>query len=288
MELIKSLHDLQQKIKQYKQQGKTVALVPTMGNLHEGHITLAREAKKAADITVASIFVNPTQFGENEDLDSYPRTLEADSEKLAAADLDLLFAPSVETMYPNGTDMQASVTVPRLSDVLCGAIRPGHFTGVATVVSKLFNFVQPDIALFGEKDYQQLMVIRRFTKELAFPIEIIGVPTVREENGLAMSSRNGYLSEDEKKKAAMIYQTLQLAKKEVELERFHLDAKSIRSLCDHAELYLTENGFDPDYFKVLRADDLETPEKEDKDLVILVAATLGAARLIDNITIKRT
>ncbi|MBL4865009.1 MAG: pantoate--beta-alanine ligase, partial [Pseudomonadales bacterium] len=259
MELIKSLDDLRQKIREHKQQGKTVALVPTMGNLHEGHITLAREAKKIADIAVASIFVNPTQFGANEDLDSYPRTLEADGEKLAGAGLDLLFTPSVDTMYPNGLELQASVIVPGLSEELCGATRPGHFTGVATVVSKLFNLFQPDIALFGEKDFQQLMVIKRFSKELAFPIQIIGVPTVREDNGLAMSSRNGYLTVEEKQKAAMIYKTLQQAKEEIENPRFKLDEKSIRSLCDHAEMYLTENGFDPEYFTVRRAEDLATP-----------------------------
>ena len=287
MELINSLDELRQKIREHKQQGKTVALVPTMGNLHEGHATLAREAKKVADIAVASIFVNPTQFGANEDLDSYPRTLEADSEKLAAAGLDILFTPSVETMYPNGLAMQASVIVPGLSEELCGASRPGHFTGVATVVSKLFNLFQPDIALFGEKDFQQLMVIKRFTKELAFPIDIIGVPTVREESGLAMSSRNGYLTAEEKQKAALIYQTLKLAKEDIEKPGYKVEEKSIHSLCDHAQMYLTENGFDPEYFTVRRAEDLAVPVATDKELVILVAAQLGGARLIDNITLTR-
>ncbi len=188
--------------------GKSIAFVPTMGNLHDGHITLVKAAKRRADIVVASIFVNPTQFGANEDFDTYPRTLAADSAMLADADCDVLFAPDAHEMYPDGRTQLTTVCVSGITDILCGASRPGHFTGVATVVSKLFNIVQPDMALFGEKDYQQLAVIRCLARELCFSTEVIGVPTVRADDGLALSSRNGFLTASERQRAPILHQTL--------------------------------------------------------------------------------
>jgi pantoate--beta-alanine ligase len=203
-----TLSGLRAALRAARKADKSVALVPTMGNLHDGHLTLLKHAKRRADIVVTSIFVNPTQFGVNEDFDKYPRTLTADRALLADAGCDLLFAPEVQEMYPDGRHQSTTVHVNDITDMLCGLSRPGHFSGVATVVSKLFNIVQPDMALFGEKDYQQLAVIRRMTRELCFPIEIVGVPTVRAADGLALSSRNGFLSAEERKLAPKLFQTL--------------------------------------------------------------------------------
>lgn len=282
---VNSIAELREKVFAAKAAGKKVGFVPTMGNLHEGHITLVREARKTTDFTVCSIFVNPTQFGAGEDLDSYPRTLEADKEKLEAAGLDLLFAPSVEEMYPNGAEPVAKVIVPGLSDILCGRSRPIHFTGVATVVSKLFNMAQPDEAFFGEKDFQQLTVIKAFTKELCFPVKVVGVPTVRETNGLAMSSRNGYLSEEEKQQAGKIFQLLNATADAIRQPEFIISMETIQDLCDKAIIELAEAGFEPDYFSIRRQSDLQLPVSSDANLVILVAAKLGGARLIDNLKV---
>ena len=208
MRTVHSLKELRTILRGYRQQGKTIGLVPTMGNLHEGHISLVRKAAEASDIVVTSIFVNPMQFGANEDLDTYPRTLVEDQEKLAAAGNTLVFAPGVEEIYPEGLANQTKVVVPEVSEGHCGASRPGHFEGVATVVTMLFNMVQPDIAVFGEKDFQQLAVIRKLARDLMIPVEVIGAPTVREDDGLAKSSRNGYLSEQERAIAPVVFRTL--------------------------------------------------------------------------------
>ncbi|OOZ18215.1 pantoate--beta-alanine ligase [Solemya velum gill symbiont] len=277
-----TLHDvivLRARVADWKSQGKRVALVPTMGNLHSGHISLVERAKELADVVVSTIFVNPMQFGEGEDFDSYPRTLEDDQLKLEAAGNDLLFAPPVEAVYPNGKAQQTTVSVPGVSSILCGASRPRHFDGVTTMVTKLFNMVQPDVALFGEKDYQQLYIIRRMTEELSMPIDIIGCPTQRESDGLAMSSRNGYLTTEERHIAPRIYQILTSS------------AESIQSGMPFADVQqqalnaLGEAGFSPDYFEIRDADTLLEPVESSDALVLLVAARLGSTRLIDNLRI---
>ncbi|WP_127477961.1 pantoate--beta-alanine ligase [Sulfurivermis fontis] len=260
--------------------GARVAFVPTMGNLHAGHIHLVDEAHRHADKVVASIFVNPLQFGPNEDFAAYPRTLAADQAKLAAAGCDLLFAPGEQEMYPLGREGLTFVEVPGLSDILCGAFRPGHFRGVATVVSKLFHIVQPAVALFGEKDYQQLLVIRRMVRDLDMPVEIIGVPTVREADGLAMSSRNGYLAAAERRLASEVYATLQALAAEV-----RAGARDYATLEAMAVARLERAGFRPDYVSVRRAEDLGLPQAGERRLVALVAARLGKTRLIDNLLI---
>lgn len=267
-------------MKPFRKAGKSIAFVPTMGNLHRGHIALVEEGKQRADIVVASIFVNPTQFGANEDFDKYPRTLDADCAMLAEAGCDLLFAPETGEMYPEGCSQATTVSVSGITEVLCGRSRPGHFNGVATVVSKLFNIVQPDIALFGEKDYQQLAIIRQLTRDLCFPIDIVGIPTVRAEDGLALSSRNGYLSVEERKIAAQLYRTL------TQLRQAILDGqRDYSALSDAALLHLKKCGFDPDYLEV-RRQDLSQADAADRQLVILVAARLGSTRLIDNLAFE--
>lgn len=255
-----------------------VAFVPTMGNLHSGHIHLIHEAHKVGSTVVCSIFVNPMQFGPNEDLDSYPRTLEADSDKLSAADCHILFAPNASEIYPKGLDDQTQVKVPELGEELCGAARPGHFTGVTTIVSKLFNIVQPDVALFGQKDFQQLAIIRKMAKDLCMPLEIRGVPTVRAESGLALSSRNGYLTPDELSNAPALYQTLVKIRQSIEAGESDFD-----TLCQQGKNELSAHGFTPDYLSVRRQSDLKIADSNDTELVILAAAHLGKARLIDNI-----
>jgi pantoate--beta-alanine ligase len=281
MELISEITQLRAQVALWRLNGEKVALVPTMGNLHDGHLKLVAEAQQRGDRCVATIFVNPLQFGEGEDFDSYPRTLEEDAEKLHHAGVDLLFAPDVEVIYPAGQAQQSQIEVPYISDILCGASRPGHFVGVATVVAKLFNLVQPDIALFGEKDFQQLMVIRQMTRDLCFPIEIVGVATDRETDGLARSSRNGYLTEEERQLAPALYAVINEVAEQ--LQAGDED-------CAGAELSaintLKEIGFQPDYFTIRRTEDLEPPQSGDGSLVILAAAYLGRTRLIDNLTIN--
>lgn len=280
MQIVNTIQELRVLVKEAKQAGKTIGFVPTMGNLHSGHIRLVQTAKSQCDVVVTSIFVNPTQFGANEDFDSYPRTLAADSDLLTAAHCDILFAPSAQEMYANSSSQSTVVTVAGLSEQLCGAHRAGHFAGVATVVSKLFNIVQPDSAFFGEKDFQQLAVIRRFTEELAFPITIVGVPTERAEDGLALSSRNGYLSAEERAQAPAIYQIL------TQLRQAILNGtREYTMLCEAAVLHLQKMGFDPDYVAIMRSSDLQAATATDQHLVILVAARLGKTRLIDNITV---
>jgi len=281
MQTIHETAELRKVIQAFKQTGKTIAFVPTMGNLHEGHLSLIDAAKEQADIVVASIFVNPMQFGENEDLDAYPRTFEADSQGLATRGCEILFAPNAKEIYPNGTQVETRVDVPALVDHHCGASRPGHFIGVATVVTKLFNMVQADVAIFGEKDFQQLAVIRKMAQDLCMPIRIIGVPISREPSGLARSSRNGYLSAEEKTKAAKIYQTLLQCKQA--LENGNRDLKHLSS---EAMAGLEKAGFIKDYFNIANPNTLEDATSDDKEYVILLAAWLGTTRLIDNIYVK--
>ncbi|ABO25000.1 pantoate--beta-alanine ligase [Shewanella loihica] len=268
-------------VRQWKRAGETVAFVPTMGNLHQGHITLVTEALKRADHVVVSIFVNPMQFGQNEDLDAYPRTLAADQAALEAAGAELLFTPTPAIIYPKGMDKQTFVEVPGLSEELCGASRPGHFRGVATIVCKLFNIVQPDVALFGKKDFQQLMVIKAMVEDLSLPIEIVGVDTIRESSGLAMSSRNGYLSEAQKQQAAQLKRTLD------EMAEAIAKGQAIPNVVRHAQEQLHQAGFKPDYLSVRNAADLREAQDSDKQLVILAAAFMGSTRLIDNLSFER-
>ncbi|MCG9713431.1 pantoate--beta-alanine ligase [Shewanella insulae] len=268
-------------VRQWRLAGETVAFVPTMGNLHQGHITLVTEALKRADHVVVSIFVNPMQFGQNEDLDAYPRTLAADQAALEAAGAELLFTPTPAIIYPKGMDKQTFVEVPGLSEELCGASRPGHFRGVATIVCKLFNIVQPDLALFGKKDFQQLMVIKAMVEDLSLPIEIVGVDTIRESSGLAMSSRNGYLSEAQKQQAAQLKRTLD------EMAEAIAQGQAIPNVVQHAQEQLHHAGFKPDYLSVRNAADLREVQADDKQLVILAAAFMGSTRLIDNLSFER-
>ncbi len=280
MRTVHTIAELRDHVTTWRRAGERVAFVPTMGNLHRGHIHLVERARQQAPRTVASIFVNPTQFGLNEDFTGYPRTLLEDSRQLEAVGLDLLFAPAVAEIYPRPLEDMTSITVPELSDILCGASRPTHFRGVATVVGKLFNMVQPDIALFGEKDWQQLRVIRRLVDDLNFPIEIVGVPTVREADGLAMSSRNGYLAPEERAIAPTLYATLTAS-----AERLRAGERDYQRLSDEAKARLAAAGFRPDYFEIRRASDLQPPASGDENLRILAAAWLGRARLIDNLAV---
>jgi len=280
MKTISTIPDLRAQINEWRSQKKTIALVPTMGNLHAGHLSLVEQA--VADRVVVSIFVNPLQFGVGEDYQTYPRTFEADCEKLEKVSTHLLFTPSVTELYPAGMEATSYVTVPKLSNVLCGASRPGHFNGVATVVNILLNIVQPDKALFGEKDYQQLMIIKRMVADLFMPIEIIGVPIVREADGLAMSSRNQYLIAEQRAIASGLFQT-------IDNMRFKIESgeRNYTSLEKKAMQALAEAGFKPDYVAVRQAQTLDMPTAADKDLVILAAAWLGKARLIDNILSRK-
>jgi len=277
---LRTVDQLRQQISSWRNEGQRIALVPTMGNLHIGHLKLVERARAVADRIVVSIFVNPLQFGQGEDFDSYPRTLNEDSRKLEEYDADLLFFPSVDEVYRRPQSEQTIVEVPGLSATLCGETRPVHFAGVATVVCKLFNMVQPDIAIFGEKDFQQLMVIRRMVEDLQIPVEIEGMETVREMDGLAMSSRNGYLTAEERKQAPAVHRVLtQTAEKLLAGERDFVSLEKMA--CSELE----SAGLRPDYFQIRKAHDLQPPGAEERELVILVAAYLGGARLIDNETV---
>ncbi|MEA1079701.1 pantoate--beta-alanine ligase [Marinobacter qingdaonensis] len=282
MRTVHSLKELRTILRGYRRQGKTIGLVPTMGNLHEGHISLVRKAAEAADVVVTSIFVNPMQFGAGEDLDKYPRTLVEDQEQLEAAGNTLVFAPGVDEVYPEGLAQQTQVVVPEVSDGHCGASRPGHFEGVATVVTMLFNMVQPDLAVFGEKDFQQLAVIRKLVRDLMLPVEVIGAPTVREDDGLAKSSRNGYLSADERRLAPVVYQTLQATARQV------TDGRSdFETLEAEARDQLSAAGLRPDYFNIVNSQTLKPATPDDIEITLLVAAFLGTTRLIDNLSLTR-
>ena len=281
MKIARNLDSLRERVAAWRQAGECIAFVPTMGNLHDGHLRLVEAARERADRVVVSVFVNPTQFGPGEDYDSYPRTEDEDIRQLVAAGTDLLLLPDVETMYPGGTEAATVVDVPGLSGELCGASRPGHFRGVATVVARLFNMVQPDVAVFGEKDFQQLLVIRRMVRDLHFPVEIVGIPTHREDDGLAMSSRNRYLEPDERDKAPLLHATLRQCADDLAAgdEPAAVEVRAMKAL--------EAGGFSPEYVSVRSADDLGKPSPETAELVVLAAAKLGRARLIDNLRVDR-
>lgn len=277
MLIIETLPLLCQQIRRLRMEGKRVALVPTMGNLHDGHMKLVDEAKARADVVVVSIFVNPMQFDRPEDLARYPRTLQEDCEKLNKRKVDLVFAPSVKEIYPNGTETHTYVDVPGLSTMLEGASRPGHFRGVSTIVSKLFNLVQPDIACFGEKDFQQLALIRKMVADMGFDIEIIGVPIMRAKDGLALSSRNGYLTAEQRKIAPGLYKVLSSI-----ADKLQAGERDLDEIIAIAGQELNEKGFRADDIQIRDADTLQEVSENSKRAVILVAAWLGDARLIDN------
>ncbi|HAJ6143608.1 TPA: pantoate--beta-alanine ligase [Escherichia coli] len=277
MLIIETLPLLRQQIRRLRMEGKRVALVPTMGNLHDGHMKLVDEAKARADVVVVSIFVNPMQFDRPEDLARYPRTLQEDCEKLNKRKVDLVFAPSVKEIYPNGTETHTYVDVPGLSTMLEGASRPGHFRGVSTIVSKLFNLVQPDIACFGEKDFQQLALIRKMVADMGFDIEIVGVPIMRAKDGLALSSRNGYLTAEQRKIAPGLYKVLSSI-----ADKLQAGERDLDEIIAIAWQELNEKGFRSDDIQIRDADTLLEISENSKRAVILVAAWLGDARLIDN------
>lgn len=281
MNTVKTVRELRAAIAGARSKGKRIALVPTMGNLHSGHVALVEKAKQRADFVVTSIFINPLQFGPSEDLSKYPRSLAADQEKLIQANCDLLFSPDLDEIYPDGMQDQTLISVPGVSEGLCSASRPGHFAGVATVVCKLFNMVQPDLAIFGEKDFQQLAVIRKLVHDLNMSIQIMGEPTVRAEDGLALSSRNSYLTEGQRASAPALYACInEIAHAIREGER------DFAKLTSKGKTALRKAGFRPDYLEVCAAVSLRSATAEDQQLVILAAAFLGKTRLIDNLEIN--
>ncbi|OAN16610.1 pantoate--beta-alanine ligase [Photobacterium jeanii] len=283
MQTFDEISPIREQVRSWRRDGRRIAFVPTMGNLHEGHLTLVRKAREHADVVVVSIFVNPMQFDKADDLNNYPRTLEDDLAKLNGEGVDLVFTPTPDVMYPQGLDRHTFVEVPGLSQMLEGAVRPGHFRGVATVVTKLFNIVQPDVACFGEKDYQQLALLRQMVEDMAMDIEIIGVPTVREMDGLAMSSRNGYLTVDERQRAPVLARTMRWVSSQMRGGR-----------SDYAELVVDANdqlraaGLQPDESFIRDAATLQPVTEETKQAVILMSAILGKARLIDNQVVELT
>ncbi|RLA31115.1 MAG: pantoate--beta-alanine ligase [Gammaproteobacteria bacterium] len=280
MQITETSESLREQLADWRQSDEHIALVPTMGNLHDGHLSLVEIARQHAERVVVSIFVNPTQFGDGEDFAAYPKTLELDKRRLKRANVDLLFVPNIETMYPFGVDNATSVTVPVLTDELCGSFRPGHFDGVTSVVSRLFSLVQPDVAIFGEKDFQQLMVIRRLVKDMSLPVEIIAGPTRREEDELALSSRNQYLTEEERAIAPQLYATL------IKIgEGLQSGKRNYTKMEQQAMNDLEALGFKPDYVSIRRAENLGEPDRDTDELVVLVAAHLGKSRLIDNLAV---
>ena len=282
MNTVTSIQELRTSIKQARAQGKSIGFVPTMGNLHQGHLNLLSEARERADYVVSSIFVNPLQFNAKDDLERYPRTLEEDQQSLINYGCDLLFAPAEAEVYPDGRESQTFVEVPGVSEMYCGASRPGHFRGVTTIVNKLFNLVQPDIAVFGKKDFQQLHIIQRMVRDLSMPVELVGVETARETTGLALSSRNGYLTKEERQRAPLLYK---------QLKRIHEaiigGSSDFEGLIEQANQSLEREGFKPDYVHIVRRSDLQPCNNADRELVILAAAFLGHARLIDNLEVDR-
>jgi pantoate--beta-alanine ligase len=282
METLTTVDAVRSRVQQWRLAGLRIAFVPTMGNLHAGHMSLLAAARYRGDRVVASIFVNPLQFGPSEDYSGYPRTLDEDQQLLQEARCDLLFAPSVADMYPHGGDQRTVIVVRGLSDILDGRFRPGHFDGVATVVAKLFGIVAPDIAVFGEKDYQQLLVVRHMTLDLALPVEIVGAPTVRAPDGLALSSRNRYLSAEERVRAALIHHALSQA-----VRALHDGSTEHAQLEREGSLRLERAGMSVDYFAIRNAADLSAASAESSDLVVLTAVRLGRARLIDNLRTHR-
>ena len=280
MDQANSVTELRQYVQHWKDHKQSIAFVPTMGNLHAGHLSLITKGQSLCDRSICSIFVNPMQFGPNEDFNHYPRTLDADIQLLESIGCDLVYMPTASELYPQGLEKISQVIVTDLTDTFEGAHRPGHFTGVATIVAKLFNIVKPDISVFGKKDYQQYCVVRKMTQDLNLDVEIIGQETTREASGLAISSRNQYLSDDQKTQAALIYQTLQDSAASIKAGETNFE-----KLEQQATERLNQAEFDTDYFSICNADTLQSATPEDKKLVILVAARLGETRLIDNIEI---
>ncbi len=283
MQTFADIASMREQVRTWRREGRRIAFVPTMGNLHDGHMRLVRKARKYADIVVVSIFVNPMQFDKPEDLQNYPRTLDDDLTKLDAEHVDVVFTPTPEMMYPQGLESQTFVEVPILSQMLEGALRPGHFRGVATIVTKLFNIVQPDVACFGEKDYQQLALIRQMVKDMAMDIEIVGVPTVRELDGLALSSRNGYLTVDERQRAPVLARTMRWVSSQMRGGRTDYD-----DLIVDANDQLRAAGLQPDASFIRDAVTLQPVNETSTKAVILMAAQLGKARLIDNQVVDLT
>ena len=283
MNTVENIKDLRAQVKAWRMKGLTIAFVPTMGNLHDGHIALVDAAHRYADKVIVSIFVNPMQFGLSEDIDNYPKTLAQDKASLIKASADLLFTPTADTIYPKGFGENSYVEVPNISNLHCGASRPGHFRGVATVVCKLFNLVQPDVACFGSKDYQQLQVIRTMVEDLSMPVDIIPVEIIRETSGLAMSSRNGYLTSAELAIAPVLYQTLQWLNKQL---RENQQPRDYAALLMQASEKVEQAGLKTDYINLCHAQTLAPAKPNDKEIVILAAAYLGKARLIDNLPVS--
>ena len=278
---VSSSESLREALGDWRRDDEHIALVPTMGNLHDGHLSLVTLAREHAERIVVSIFVNPTQFSEGDDFEQYPRTLERDRRRLKRVNADLLFVPDVDTMYPFGLDNATSVTVPVLTADFCGAFRPGHFDGVTSVVSRLFSIVKPDVAIFGQKDYQQQLVVRRLVEDLRVTLKIVSAPTKREDDGLALSSRNQYLSEEQRGVAPTLYSVLQGVGKDLQAGK-----RNFEELEGQAMAVLTDAGFDPEYIGIRRAENLEKPDRDNDEIVVLAAARLGNARLIDNIIVS--
>lgn len=272
---------LQARLSEARSKGHRIAFVPTMGHLHEGHMQLVRRAREQAEVVVVSIYVNPLQFGAGEDLDNYPRTLAADKEKLFAEGVHLLYTPDTSDIYPEGLQRHTQVEVPDLSETLCGSSRPGHFNGVTTIVAKLLNIVRPDFALFGEKDFQQLSIVRKMVTDLCMPVQVIGVPTVRDTDGLALSSRNSYLSPSQRRIAPLLHETLASCR-----EAIACDFDNFLQLESHARMRLLQAGFIPDYFAIRDAHTLRNVTEETEEIAILAAARLGNTRLIDNVRLS--
>lgn len=281
MQVFHTVNGLREILRKHRNSGQKIGFVPTMGNLHDGHLALIKQAKQTNDIVVCSIFVNALQFGLNEDWDKYPRTYDSDCEKLDQEGCDYLFYPEDGEMYPNGLDTQSRVICPTMTDVLCGASRPGHFEGVTTVVSKLFNIVQPDEAIFGIKDYQQLAVIKRMTEDLCLPVKIISAPIHREADGLAMSSRNSYINEDERPKVKVLKQVLELIAEKIKAGNLEFTQLEME-----AKKRIESEGFKADYVTISNSKTLEPAAVDDREITILGAMYTASARLIDNISIN--
>jgi pantoate--beta-alanine ligase len=280
MKVIESKSELTELLSEWRHEGEHVAVVPTMGNLHPGHVSLVEIAREYAERVVVTVFVNPTQFDEGEDFEDYPRSIERDTMRLKQVRADALFVPAVETVYPFGLENSTTISVPGLSENFCGSSRPGHFDGVTTVVARLFALVQPDAAVFGQKDFQQQLVIRRMVEDLSLPVTIVTAPTVREEDGLAMSSRNVYLSDAERRIAPVLFATLQAIGEDLQNGKRNFEELEVAAMST-----LADAGFKPEYVAVRRALDLSVPDRDCDDLVVLAAAQLGKARLIDNIVV---
>ncbi len=278
MKIIKSITEIRDIVKSHRQAGQSIGLVPTMGNLHQGHISLVEKMCRHADIVITSIYVNPLQFGKNEDLDAYPKTFEADQQKLETANCNYIFMPSSTEIYPNGNHSKTLVSVNALDGILCGESRPGHFTGVATIVAKLFNIITPDHAIFGLKDYQQFLVIKQMVIDLCLPIKVMGAQIKQKKNGLALSSRNGYLTAEQLEIAPRLNQILNIIKQNIQ------DGETnFREIEKQAIMIINDSGFKADYFEIRQQDNLEIATVANHKLAIFIAAHIGTARLIDNI-----